>query len=144
MNAMTEPEPDILTGTVDLKVLPDENGRYHCQLSSSFSNQSSDRQVFDGETQDHAIAVALEHMAVHFRNEAERKQDEGLDTEDALLAKHPEPKRYHVILHYEQIVEAESKFDALQNTILGNTVVENATCTLIELSENIQQQVIDG
>jgi hypothetical protein len=144
MNAMTEPETDILTGTIDLKVLPDENGRYHCQLSSSFSNQSSDRQVFDGETQDHAIAVALEHLAAHYRNEAQRKQDEGLNAEDALRTKHLGSKRYHVILHYEQVIEAKSKFDALQNTILGNTVVENATCTLIELSENVQQHVIDG
>jgi phosphoribosylformylglycinamidine (FGAM) synthase PurS component len=51
-------------------------------------------------------------------------------------------KRYHVILHYERITEAEFKFDALENTLLGNTVIENVTCTLIELSEDAQQQVI--
>jgi hypothetical protein len=129
---------------IALRVLSGEDGRYHCQLSSSLSNQSSDRQVFNGETQDHAIAVALEHLAAHYRNEAERKQNEGLNAEDALRIKHLGSKRYHVSLHYEQVIEAESKFDALQNTVLGNTVVENATCTLIELSENVQQHVIDG
>jgi hypothetical protein len=140
MNAM--PEQNILSGTIDLRVLPHENGRYCCQLSSSFSNQSSHSEDFYGETQDHTIAVALEHLAAHYRNEAEQKQDEGLSTEDVLLTQHPELKRYHVILHYEHITEAESKFDALENTLLGNTVIENATCTLIELSEDAQQQVI--
>jgi hypothetical protein len=84
----------------------------------------------------------LEHMAAKYRYEAEQKQDGDLKTEDAMLAKHPEMKRYHVILHYERITEAESKFDALQNTLMGNTVVENATCTLIELSENSRLEVI--
>jgi 6-phosphofructokinase len=142
MNAMTGIESNILRSTINLKVFPHENGRYCCQLSSSFSNQPSNSEVFYGETQDHAIAVALEHQAAHYRNEAEQKQDEGLSTEDALLAKHAELKQYHVILHYERITGAESKFDALQNTLMGNTVVENATCTLIELSEDAQQRVI--
>jgi hypothetical protein len=100
---MTEPELDILPGSIDLKVLPDESGRYRCQLSSSFGNQSSDLQVFDGETQDHAIAVALEHLAAHYRNKAERKQGEGLNTEDALLAEHPGSKRYHVQIDQEMV-----------------------------------------
>ncbi|MDJ0677874.1 MAG: hypothetical protein QNJ36_21240, partial [Calothrix sp. MO_167.B42] len=52
----------------------------------------------------------------------------------------PIEKRYHVILHYERIIKAESKFEALQDTLLGNTVVENATVTLIEIDVNLPVQ----
>lgn len=136
---MNESQPNILSGTISLSVSPENEG-YSCQLSSSFSGETI---RFYGETQNHAIAIALEHMAAHYRNAAEQKQDEGLSTEDALLAQHPELKRYHVILHYERITEAESKFDAFQDTLMGNTVVENAICTLIELSANSQVQIND-
>jgi hypothetical protein len=136
---MNESQPTILSGTISVSVSP-ENGGYSCQVSSSFNSETI---RFYGETQDHAIAIALEHMAARYRNEAEQKQDGDLNIEEAMLAKHPDLKRYHVILHYEQITEAESKFDAFQNTLMGNTVVENATCTLIELSENSQVQIIE-
>jgi hypothetical protein len=49
----------------------------------------------------------------------------------------PIQKHYHVILHYEEIAEAESKFEARHNTILGNTVVENANISVIEISPDI-------
>ncbi|TWH43648.1 hypothetical protein CAL7102_07389 [Dulcicalothrix desertica PCC 7102] len=44
------------------------------------------------------------------------------------------------ILHYERIIKAESKFEALQDTLLGNTVVENAKVTLIEIDPNLPVQ----
>ena len=42
-------------------------------------------------------------------------------------------KRFHVILHYERVAEEESKFEAMTNTLLGNTVVENAEVTIIQV-----------
>jgi phosphoribosylformylglycinamidine (FGAM) synthase PurS component len=46
-------------------------------------------------------------------------------------------KSYHVILHYECINEAESKFEAMHNTIMGNTVVEDAKITVIEIKPDL-------
>lgn len=46
-------------------------------------------------------------------------------------------KRFHVILHYERVTEDESKFEALLNTQLGNTVIENAEITIIELDPTL-------
>ena len=50
----------------------------------------------------------------------------------------PIEKRYHVILHYERIAKDESKFEAMHNTMLGNTVVENAKISIIEIEPDIE------
>lgn len=44
----------------------------------------------------------------------------------------PIEQLYHVILHYEEIIEAECKFDATHNIRMGNTVVENSKIAEIE------------
>ncbi|MBA3920635.1 MAG: hypothetical protein H0X31_02580 [Nostocaceae cyanobacterium] len=54
----------------------------------------------------------------------------------------PIEKRYHVILHYERIAEAESKFYAMHDTMMGNTVVENAMISVIEIAPDIQIEPI--
>jgi phosphoribosylformylglycinamidine (FGAM) synthase PurS component len=41
------------------------------------------------------------------------------------------------MLHYEDITTAESKFEAINNTIIGNTVVENVRITVIEIASNL-------
>jgi phosphoribosylformylglycinamidine (FGAM) synthase PurS component len=46
-------------------------------------------------------------------------------------------QRYHITLHYERITEDASKFEAIHNTILGNTVVENATIAVIKVDEGL-------
>jgi hypothetical protein len=92
---MNESQPNFLSGTISVSVSP-ENGGYSCQVSSSFNSETI---RFYGETQDHAIAIALECMAAQYRNEAEQKQNGDLNIEEAMLAKHPELKRYHVTLH---------------------------------------------
>ncbi|MFM7438885.1 MAG: hypothetical protein ACKO2V_09820 [Snowella sp.] len=46
-------------------------------------------------------------------------------------------KQYHVILHYERLAEAESKFEAMQDTLMGNTVVENAKLTIVEIEPDL-------
>lgn len=45
-----------------------------------------------------------------------------------------------MILHYERIGIAESKFEAMQDTLMGNTVVENAKVTLIEIDAKLPVQ----
>jgi phosphoribosylformylglycinamidine (FGAM) synthase PurS component len=41
-------------------------------------------------------------------------------------------------LHYERIAKDESKFEAMHNTMLGNTVVENAKISVIEIEPDIE------
>jgi hypothetical protein len=40
-------------------------------------------------------------------------------------------------LHYEDIREAESIFEALQDTVMGNTVVENAKINFIQIDPDL-------
>lgn len=47
-------------------------------------------------------------------------------------------KHYHVILHFAHTIEAESKFQAMHDTLMGNLVVENAKITVIEISPDLQ------
>ena len=44
---------------------------------------------------------------------------------------------------YEEIAEAESKFEARHNTLLGNTVVENALISVIEISPDVQIEPLE-
>jgi phosphoribosylformylglycinamidine (FGAM) synthase PurS component len=41
------------------------------------------------------------------------------------------------MLHYEDTITAESQFEAMHNTIIGNTVVENAKITVIEIAPDL-------
>jgi phosphoribosylformylglycinamidine (FGAM) synthase PurS component len=49
----------------------------------------------------------------------------------------PIEKQYHVMLHYESTITALSKFEAMHDTMMGNTVVENAKTTVIEISPDL-------
>jgi len=134
---MTDVNPDI-TGTITITVQPQENGQYACQILPSLSGFPSDNLQCYGQTKEHAIAIALEQLADEYRRIAEEQQNIDWDTVERsdsgeLIAKH-----YHVILHYERIAEEESKFEAMHNTIMGNTVVENAKITVIEIDPDIQ------
>jgi phosphoribosylformylglycinamidine (FGAM) synthase PurS component len=42
----------------------------------------------------------------------------------------------------ERIAEDESKFEAMHNTIMGNTVVENATIAVIKVDEALPLEPI--
>ncbi len=144
---MTQTNPDRITGTISITVLPQDNGQYVCQISSSLGDRSSDYTHFYGQTKEHAIcasqqrfaiANALEKLADDYRQLAEDSQD--IDSLAVELSDSGTPieKHYHVILHYERIAEAESKFEATHDTILGNTVVENAKISAIEISPDLQ------
>jgi hypothetical protein len=127
-------------GQITFAVQPLENGRFACTLAPGLTDQVGAARVFYGESREHALAVAFEHLADHYRTAAEAgqlaREPRGAETTGGPL------KRYHVILHYEDTVEEESRFEALHSTLLGNTVIENAKCTLIEIAPDALQQVL--
>ena len=133
---MTNVNPNI-SGTITIAVQPQENGQYICQLSSSLSDSPRENIQCYGQTKEHAIAIALEQLASEYRRMAEERQNIAWDTVERSNSGEPIAKHYHVILHYERIAEEESKFEAMHNTIMGNTVVENANITVIEIAPDI-------
>ena len=139
---MTENNPDQITGTISITVLPQTNGQYDCQLSTSLSNHP----IYDircyGQTQEHAIAIALEQLADEYRRMAEERQNIDWDAVERSGSGEPIEKQYHVMLHYEDIITAESKFEAMHNTIIGNTVVENAKITVIEIANDLPVEAL--
>ncbi|MFM9263965.1 hypothetical protein [Tychonema sp. BBK16] len=138
---MTEINPDRTNGTIAIDVSPQSNGQYLCQISSSLSDRPDDTMNFYGQTKEHAIAIGLEYLAKEYRHKAEDSQN-NIDWDAVELSDSGQPieKRYHVILHYERIAQDESKFEAMQNTLLGNTVVERGKLSIIEISPDIPIQ----
>jgi hypothetical protein len=134
---MTEPNPDRISGTIAITVLPQVNGQYLCQMLPTLSDQSRNSREFFGQTPEHAIAIALEHLAEEYRSLAENRQNLDWDRVEQTESGEAIQKPYHVILHYERIGEAKSKFEAMEDTIMGNIVVENARITVIEVSPDI-------
>lgn len=152
---MTQMNPDQITRTISITVLPQDNGQYVCQILSSlgdlrfslrrgFANaaalryRSQDYTDFYGQTKEHAIANALEQLAEDYRSSAEDSQNIDALAVELSDSGAPIEKHYHVILHYERIEKAESKFEATHETILGNTVVEDALISVIEISPDLQ------
>ncbi|WP_088892366.1 hypothetical protein [Leptolyngbya ohadii] len=133
---MTKANPEQITETILITVLPEENGQYICQLSP-FDSQSSNKIRCYGQTKEHAIAIALEQLAEHYRQIAEAQQAIEWDAVERSESGESVEKRYHVMLHYENTIPAESKFEAMHNTIMGNTVVENAKITVIEIANDL-------
>ena len=134
---MTENNPDQVTGTIAITVLPQTNKQYLCQISSSLSNQPRDEIRCYGQTKEHAIAIALEQLAETYRRMAEEQQTIEWDEVGRSESGEPIEKQYHVMLHYEDTITAESKFEAMHNTIIGNTVVENAKITVIVIDSDL-------
>ncbi|MEG4252176.1 hypothetical protein [Microcoleus sp. Pol10D4] len=135
---MTQINPDRTTGTIAIDVFPQSNGQYLCQISSSLSDRPNDTMNVYGQTKEHAIAIALEHLASRYRQQAEDSQNIDWDAVEISDSGEPIEKRYHVILHYERIAKDESKFEAMHNTMMGNTVVENAKISIIQIDPDIE------
>jgi len=135
---MTQINPDSITGTIAIDVCAQSNGQYLCEISSSLSDRPDHSTNFYGQTKEHAIAIALEHLANEYRQKAEESQNIDWDAVELSDLGDPINKYYHVILHYERIAEDESKFEAFHNTIMGNTVVENAKISVIEIAPDIE------
>ncbi len=140
---MTQINPDCITGTIAIEVLPQSNGQYLCQISSSLSDRPDDTTNFYGQTKEHAIAIALENLADEYRQKAEESQNINSLAVELSDSGEPINKHYHVIVHYERIAEDESKFEAFHNTIIGNTVVENAKVSIIEIDRDIEIEPLE-
>lgn len=123
--------------TITLTILPQENGQYTCQISTSLTDFPTDDRQYYGQTKAHVIAIVLEQLADNYRRIAEEQQNIDWDTVEKSASGEAITKQYHVILHYERIGEAESKFEAMHDTLMGNTVVENAKITIIEIDPDI-------
>lgn len=121
------------SGSIVIAVIP-HNGRYICEVTPHLEGTPCTTKSFHGQTANHAIAVALEDLAGALRKEVESGQDVGWDAVDRSPTGAVIDKHFHVILHYERLVEEESKFTAITNTMLGNTVVENAEITIIQVN----------
>lgn len=134
---MSQVNPALITGTISLTVLPQTNGHYVCESSINLTGYSTSDTRCYGQTKEHAIALALEELASHYRQLAQQYQNQDWDAVERNESGEPIINRYHVILHYEHIGEAQSKFEAMHNTILGNTVVENAEITVVQIANDL-------
>ncbi len=148
---MTEKELGRIKGVISVDVQTHEDGQYVCQLSPTFNigkdtplENQVDKIGCYGQTKEHAIAIALEHLAANYRSLIEAQQSEDWLVVERSASGEIIHKRHHVILHYECIIEARSKFEAMHNTIMGNTVVENAKITVIEISPDLQIDKVDN
>jgi hypothetical protein len=134
---MTHSNTDRIAGTISITVLPQANGQYICQMAPTLNGSEREEIQCYGQTQEHAIANALEQLADSYRQKVEEQQNLGWDAVERTEMGEAIDKHYHVILHYERIAEESSKFEALHNTIMGNTVVENAKITVIETDADL-------
>jgi len=128
-----------ITENFAITVYPQNNGQYICE----FSNLSTNTIRCYGQTREHAIANALEKLAADYRQIAEdQQQNIGWDEIKKSETGEVIENSYHVILYYEDIIEVESKFEAMHNTIMGNTVVENAIITVIEIDKDLPIELL--
>ncbi len=134
---MTELNPDRIAEILTITVLPQGNGQYVCQISTNLPDRNRENIPCYGQTPEHAIAIALEQLADEYRRIAEESQNIDWRAVERSDSGEPIEKQYHVMLHYEDIITAESKFEAMHNTIIGNTVVENAKIIVIEVAKDL-------
>ncbi len=125
------------SGNIAINVIPQATGGWVCEITSSLAGRNGPTKRFHGQTQDHALALALEDLASAFRTEAEAEQNIESETIDRSAFGEVINKHFHVILHYECVAEEESKFEAMTNTLLGNTVVENAEIAIIQVDPGL-------
>lgn len=129
-------------GSLKIVIFPKDNGLYTCQLSSeiefSKTNLHNDFPkvdiLCDGQTPEHAMAISLEQLAANCRQIAEKSQNIDFLTVEKTSSGKAIEKTFHVTVHYECIIDDESKFEACHNTRSGNLVIENAQVTTIAIN----------
>ena len=125
------------SGNIAINLIQQTTGSWVCEVTSSLTLCNGPTKSFHGQTQNHAISLALEDLARAFRSEAEAEQNIDSEAVDRSTSEEDINRRFHVILHYECVVEEESKFDAMTNTLLGNTVIEMAEIAIIQVDPGI-------
>ena len=134
---MSETNPNLISENFSITVNLENNGYYLCQLSNPLPDPSQNTINCYGQTQEHAIAIALEQLAEKYRQIAEEAQNIDMLTVERSADGEAINKLYHVTLNFECIIDAESKFEAMQGTMMGSTVVENSKITVIEVGEDL-------
>jgi hypothetical protein len=131
---------DKITDALEIEVSFKGDGQYFCRLSrlpeigsAPIANISC-----DGQLPEHALAIALEQLASEYRRMAEEIQNIPTLAVEKTAEGEPISKCFHVTVHFEGIFRGESKFEAIHNTLTGNTVVENAKVTAIEVDPTLQ------
>jgi hypothetical protein len=140
---MAEVNPDSMTGSIAIAVFLQENGQYLCQISPSFSNAAGTNIQCYGQTQEHAIAIALEYLASKYRSIVEQQQNLDWDAVERNETGDIVNKPYHLIVHYERIIEGESKFEAMHDIMIGNTVVENCKIDIIGIDPDLSIEPLE-
>jgi hypothetical protein len=130
---MTDTPTSPTIENIAITILPQDNGHILCELN----NPAGEPIHAYGQTPEHAIACALEQLADQYRQIAQTQQNPDWHTVEQSESGEPIEKQYHVMLHYESTITAPSKFEAMHDTIMGNTVVENAKITVIEISPDL-------
>jgi hypothetical protein len=130
---MTDTPTDSPIKNIAIAILPQDNGHILCELINLIGEPIRSY----GQTPEHAIACALEQLADQYRQIAQTQQNPDWDTVEQSESGEPIEKQYHVMLHYESTITAPSKFEAMHDTLMGNTVVENAKITVIEISPDL-------
>lgn len=134
---MTQAGTNITAGHVTVTLLPQADGHYVAEATLALGEQIAMTEQLHGQSMKHAIAMALEQLARKFRLEAEAEQNVAWDAVERLPSGAIKERRFHVILHYERVTEDESKFEAMLNTQLGHTVVENAEISVIQINPDL-------
>lgn len=136
-NSIPKYESNLISENLSITVNLENDSYYLCQLSNPLPNPSQKTINCYGQTQEHAISIALEQLADQYRQSAEEQQNIDMLTVERSTDGKAIRKIYHVTLHFECTIDAESKFEAMHDTIMGNTVVENGKITVIEVDENL-------
>ena len=134
---MLQSVPISNSGNIAITVIPQATDRFICEVTLSLEGRTGPTRTFHGQNPKHVIAIALENLARGFRMEAEAEQNIDWDAVDRSPSGQVNEKRFHVILHYERVAGEESKFEAMVNTQTGNTVVENAEISIIQVDPDL-------
>ena len=134
---MPQPDSALNFDNIAITVIPQADSRYICEVTPLLKGQAGSIKRVHGQSPKHAIAIALEHMARTLRMEAEREQNIDWEAVDRSPSGEVNRKRFHIILHYERLAEEESKIEAMVNTQMGNTVVENAEIAIIQVDSDL-------
>ncbi len=124
-------------GNITIAIQHQNNGHMLCELSPTLDTPDGGPVRCYGQTPEHAIACALEQLAETYRQTAQSQQNLDWDAVAQSASGEPIEKQYHVMLHYESTITASSKFEAIHDTIMGNTVVENAKITVVEIDPDL-------
>ena len=136
---MTNLNLNSIQGNIEINILPQSSGDYCCKLASTLTDSPVFLQTSHGQSADHAIAIALERLAQAYRERAEEQQNLAPLAVERSPSGEVIEKRYHVVVHFEDVLMEESKFEASHSTMLGNTIIENAKINIYEISPDLPE-----